>query len=85
MGLRQYCEYFCRWAVTNDGTPAGYAHVILGLAIGGPKWAGRHGIDNSAFPQGFEADYVRAYQKRGQQVMGQDTIGKDLCPTGGSC
>jgi beta-glucanase (GH16 family) len=25
--------------VYDDGSPAGYAHVILDLAIGGPKWA----------------------------------------------
>lgn len=73
-----------KW-VYDDGTPAGYAHVILSLAIGGPQWAGRHGIDNAAFPQGFEADYVRVYQKRGQQMTGQDTIGKDLCPASGKC
>jgi beta-glucanase (GH16 family) len=73
-----------KW-VYDDGTPAGYAHVIFSLAIGGPQWAGRHGIDNSAFPQGFEADYVRVYQKRGQQMTGQDAIGRDLCPASGKC
>ena len=32
-----------------DGTPAGPAHILLNLAIGG-DWAGRHGIDDTAFP-----------------------------------
>jgi hypothetical protein len=62
--------------VYDDGTSAGYARVILSLAIGGPKCAGGHGIDNSAFPQGFEADHVRVYEKRGQEAIGRDTIGK---------
>jgi beta-glucanase (GH16 family) len=73
-----------KW-VYDDNTAAGLAHVILNLAIGGPKWAGRHGVDDSAFPQGFEIDYVRVYQKRGQQKIGRDTIGTDLCPPNGGC
>jgi beta-glucanase (GH16 family) len=45
-----------------DGTAAGKAHVMLNLAIGG-NWAGRHGIDDSAFPQALQIDWVRVYQK----------------------
>jgi len=45
-----------------DGTPAGPAHILLNLAIGG-SWAGRHGIDDSAFPQSLDIDWVRAYRK----------------------
>lgn len=45
-----------------DGTLAGPAHILLNLAIGG-AWAGRHGIDDSAFPQALQVDWVRAYQK----------------------
>jgi beta-glucanase (GH16 family) len=45
-----------------DGTPGGPAHILLNLAIGG-EWAGRHGIDDSAFPQALQVDWVRAYQK----------------------
>lgn len=45
-----------------DGTLAGPAHILLNLAIGG-AWAGRHGIDDSAFPQSLQVDWVRAYRK----------------------
>jgi beta-glucanase (GH16 family) len=45
-----------------DGTAGGPAHILLNLAIGG-SWAGRHGIDDSAFPQALQIDWVRAYQK----------------------
>ncbi len=75
-----------KW-VYDDGSPAGYANVILDLAIGGAKWAGRHGIDASAFPQGLEVDYLRVYQKVGEQKIGTDMVGKELCPPegGGGC
>jgi beta-glucanase (GH16 family) len=72
-----------KW-VYDDGSPAGYANVILNLAIGG-HWAGRHGVDDSAFPQGLEIDYVRVYQKAGQQILGADTVGRDLCSPQGGC
>jgi beta-glucanase (GH16 family) len=45
-----------------DGTLAAPAHVLLNLAIG-DKWAGRYGIDDSAFPQALAVDWVRVYQK----------------------
>jgi beta-glucanase (GH16 family) len=45
-----------------DGSPAGPAHILLNLAIG-DAWAGRHGIDDSAFPQALSVDWVRVYQK----------------------
>jgi beta-glucanase (GH16 family) len=50
--------------IYGDGTPGGPAHILLNLAIGG-SWAGRHGIDDSAFPQALQIDWVRAYQKAG--------------------
>lgn len=59
-GLKIYARNF-RW-VYNDGTQAGPAHVLLNLAIGG-QWAGRYGIDDSAFPQSLAIDWVRVYQK----------------------
>ena len=46
----------------DSGADAGPAHIILNLAIGG-SWAGRHGIDDLAFPQAMQVDWVRAYSK----------------------
>lgn len=46
----------------DDGTPGGPAHILLNLGIGG-AWAGRHGIDDAAFPQALQIDWVRAYRK----------------------
>jgi beta-glucanase (GH16 family) len=68
----------------DNGTDGGYAHVLLNLAVGG-SWAGRHGIDDSAFPQGLEIDYVRVYQAQGQEDFATSTIGHDLCPATGGC
>lgn len=45
-----------------DGTAAGPAHILLNLAVGG-AWAGRHGINNAAFPQALQINWVRAYSK----------------------
>lgn len=53
-----------KW-VFPEGDAAGAAHVLLNLAIGGSAWAGRHGIDDSAFPQALQVDWVRVYQKSG--------------------
>lgn len=49
------------WNFT-DGTPAGPAHILLNLAVGG-AWAGRHGIDDAALPQSLQIDWVRVYRK----------------------
>lgn len=49
------------WTRAN-GAMAGPAHILLNLAIGG-SWAGRFGIDDSAFPQALQIDWVRAYKK----------------------
>ena len=38
--------------------------LILNLAIGG-DWGGQKGIDDAIFPQRYEIDYVRVYQKPG--------------------
>jgi beta-glucanase (GH16 family) len=46
----------------SDGTPAGKAHLLLNLAVGG-SWAGRHGVDDGAFPQALQVNWVRVYQK----------------------
>jgi len=37
-------------------------YLILNLAIGG-AWGGQKGVDDGAFPQRMEVDYVRVYQK----------------------
>jgi beta-glucanase (GH16 family) len=58
-------EYF---TFQNEGTgdaawPYGRdMYLILNLAIGG-DWGGQKGIDDSIFPQRYEIDYVRVYQK----------------------
>ncbi len=38
-------------------------YLILNLAVGG-EWGNVQGIDDSVFPQSFEIDYVRVYQKK---------------------
>jgi beta-glucanase (GH16 family) len=50
-----------RW-VRKDGQLGPPAHVDLNFAVGGSKWAGRHGIDEAAFPQAFKIDYIRVCQ-----------------------
>lgn len=37
-------------------------HLILNLAVGG-SWGGVKGVDDGAFPQRMEVDYVRVYQR----------------------
>jgi beta-glucanase (GH16 family) len=59
-GLKIYTRTY-KWNYA-DGTLAGPAHILLNLAIGG-SWAGRHGIDDAAFPQALQIDWVRAYTK----------------------
>lgn len=39
-------------------------HLVLNLAVGG-DWGGEKGIDEKAFPQRMEVDYVRVYQRAG--------------------
>jgi beta-glucanase (GH16 family) len=47
----------------EDVWPYDKAHyLILNLAIGG-AWGGAKGIDTTAFPQRYEIDYVRIYQR----------------------
>ena len=59
----------------DDGSDAPAAHILVNLAIGG-GWAGRYGIDNNAFPNVFNVEYVKAYAKRSMQ-LDQGTCGKD--------
>ena len=37
-------------------------YLILNLAVGG-SWGGQKGIDEAAFPQRMEVDFVRVYRK----------------------
>lgn len=46
----------------KDGQLGPPAHVDLNFAVGGSQWAGRHGVDEAAFPQAFKIDYVRVCQ-----------------------
>ena len=43
------------WPFTRD------FHLVLNLAVGG-DWGGEKGVDDAAFPQRMEVDYVRVYQ-----------------------
>lgn len=65
-----------KW-VYGDGRDAAYAHVLLNLAVGG-QWAGRYGIDDAAFPQSMDVDYVRVYQKPDHTLTGRSRVGRDL-------
>lgn len=60
---RKYFSYAKEENAGSDVWPFDQPHyLILNLAIGG-AWGGRKGIDDAAFPQRFEIDYVRIYQK----------------------
>jgi hypothetical protein len=61
--------------VWDDGTPAPPAHILCNLAIGG-SWAGRYGVDDSAFPQALQVDYIRVYAKHAM-TLPQGQIGRD--------
>ncbi len=37
-------------------------HLILNLAVGG-NWGGKYGVDDRIWPQSFEIDYVKVYQR----------------------
>jgi beta-glucanase (GH16 family) len=45
------------WPYTNN------FFMILNVAVGG-NFGGQHGVDDSAFPQQMQVDYVRVYQKK---------------------
>mgnify|MGYP005851080625 CR=1 FL=1 len=48
----------------DDTWPFDHPHYLLiNLAVGG-SWGGRKGVDDAAFPQRFEVDYVRVFRRR---------------------
>jgi beta-glucanase (GH16 family) len=60
----------------KDGSLGDPAQILLNFAVGG-GWAGRHGIDEGAFPQAFKIDYVRVCQftttEEGRRQCGDST------------
>lgn len=75
-------DYF--W-VHEDGTDAGFAHVLLNLAMGGnwgtSNWTSTMTKEN----QELSVDYVRVYQKSNKINKGTSVTGKNLCPAAGGC
>ncbi len=60
---KTYATYNKKTAATEDEWPFNKPfYLILNLAIGG-SWGGIKGIDETAFPQRMEVDFVRVYQK----------------------
>jgi beta-glucanase (GH16 family) len=59
-GRRIYTRSY-EW-LRQDGQLGPPAHIDLNFAVGGKRWAGRHGVDEGAFPQEFRIDYVRVCQ-----------------------
>lgn len=64
----------------NDGQLGPPAHVDLNFAVGGAAWAGRHGIDEAAFPQTFKIDYVRVCQFTSSERGGRKCGPSDVTP-----
>jgi beta-glucanase (GH16 family) len=46
-------------------------HLVLNLAVGG-DWGGEKGVDEAAFPQRMEVEYVRVYQHEGANSAKKD-------------
>jgi hypothetical protein len=68
--------------VYDGGSPAGYAHILLDLGLGG-SFGGT--FDPNALPQALEVSYVRVYQLPAHIAMRTNDIGVDLCPASGGC
>ncbi|WP_174274655.1 glycoside hydrolase family 16 protein [Sphingomonas bacterium] len=76
-GRRLYTRAY-RW-LRKDGTLGGPAHILLNFSVGG-HWAGRYGIDESAFPQALRVDYVRVCQISLGADGGRDCGGSAVTP-----
>jgi beta-glucanase (GH16 family) len=63
----------------KDGQLGPPAHVDLNFAVGG-AWAGRHGIDEAAFPQAFKIDYVRVCQYTASERGGRQCGPSEVTP-----
>ncbi len=77
-GRRIYTRTF-QW-LRKDGQLGPPAHVDLNFAVGGSEWAGRHGIDEAAFPQTFKIDYVRVCQFTNSERGGRQCGPSQLTP-----
>lgn len=66
--IRFYFDDRLYFVYGNDGSgPESWPfdqpfYLILNLAVGG-NWGGQRGIDDRAFPQRMQVDYVRVYEK----------------------
>jgi beta-glucanase (GH16 family) len=59
-----YFSYPLEKAGAGEANPFRKPHyLIMNLAVGG-SWGGQKGIDDMVFPQRYEIDYVRFYQKK---------------------
>jgi beta-glucanase (GH16 family) len=60
---RKYFTYRKEAGAGEDAWPFDKpCYLLLNLAIGG-AWGGQKGIDDAAFPQRMEVDYVRVYER----------------------
>ena len=77
-GRRIYTKLY-QW-LRRDGQLGPPAHIDFNFAVGG-GWAGRHGVDETAFPQTFRVDYIRVCQftnsERGKRQCGPGQLTPD--------
>jgi len=66
--IAYFTDGICYFVFAKKDAPDGrwcYDHphyLILNLAVGG-AWGGKEGVDETAFPQRYEIDYVRVYKQ----------------------
>jgi len=60
---KQYFEYINEGLGESKWPYDKPYYLILNLAVGG-AWGSVKGIDEAAFPQTMEVDYVRIYQRK---------------------
>jgi beta-glucanase (GH16 family) len=64
----------------SDGQLGPPAHIDLNFAVGSKQWAGRHGVDEAAFPQTFKIDYIRVCQFTNSERGGRQCGPGELTP-----